>query len=318
MLSAPWLAARRRQLYGSSMAYITTTQNLLPNIQRLAAQRYLYSRAKRLSTIQALLAGVTPVASATAIAFWTEAQPWAALAGVFVLFLGALWLDPWQDRHREAAADIQEDFDCNVLSLPWNEVLAGRRPAAEEIHEAAKKDRSAPEAPLENWYPTIIDPLPLHQARIVCQRTNCWWDSKLRRRYRTMVLIALFFISMVVFFLGLVTEMNLQKFVLAVAVPLAPTLLWGIREVRHHGKAAADLDRLKDFGENLWKGVVQGEVTEPEATRRSRELQNAILLRRRANPFVFEWIYRLLRRGYQEQMNVGAEAMVAQIDNHRQ
>ncbi len=144
------------------MADISTTQNLLPNIQRLAAQRYLYSCAKCLSTIQALLAGATPVASAVIVVFWTEAQPWAALAGVLVLFLGTLWLDPWEDRLREAAAGMQEDFDCNVLDLRWNEVLAGRRPAAEEIHEAAKKNRPVPQAPLENWYPTIIDSLPLH------------------------------------------------------------------------------------------------------------------------------------------------------------
>ena len=53
---------------------------------------------------------------------------------------------------------------------------------------------------------------------------------------------------------------------------------------------------------------------EPEATSRSRELQNAILLCRRTNPFVFDWIYWRSRRDYEEQMNVGAENMVAQVN----
>ncbi len=121
-------------------------------------------------------------------------------------------------------------------------------------------------------------------------------------------------ISTIVFVLGLLTEINLQKFVLAVAVPLSPTLVWGMREAQRQEKAAATLDRLKDFGEDLWKGVVQGEVMEPEATSRSRELQDAIFLRRRANPFVFDWLYRLVRRDNEEQMNVGAEVMVAQVN----
>ena len=296
------------------MANISTTQNLLPNIQRMAAQRYLYSCAKRLSAIQALLAGATPVAGAVAIALSTEAQPWVALAGVLVLFLVTLWLDPWKDRLREAAAKIQEDFDCTVLNLPWNELLAGRRPAAEEVHEAAKKNRPAPEAPLKNWYPTIIDSLPLHQARVICQRTNCQWDSKLRHRYRIALQVTLYLIGAFVFCLGLLTGMDLQKFVLAVAVPLSPTLVLGVREVQRQGKAAAALDRLKDFGESLWKGIVQGEVMEPEATSRSRNLQDAILRHRRANPFVFDWVYRRLRQDYEEEMNVGAENMVAQVN----
>ena len=297
------------------MANISTTQNLLPNIQRMAAQRYLYSCAKRLSAIQALLAGATPVAGAVAVALWTEAQPWVALAGVLVLFLGTLWLDPWQDRLREAAANIQEDFDCTVLNLPWNELLAGRRPDAEEVHEAAKKNRPEPEAPLKNWYPAIIDSLPLHQARAICQRTNCRWDSKLRRRYRIALLITLYLIGAFVFGLGLLTGMTLQKFVLAVAVPFSPTLVFGMREAQRQGKAAAALDCLKDFGERLWRGVVQGEVMEPEATSRSRDLQDAILRHRRANPFVFDWVYRRLRQDYEEQMNVAAKDMVAQVND---
>ena len=297
------------------MANISTTQNLLPNIQRIAAQRYLYSCAKRLAAIQVLLAGATPVAGAVAVALSTEAQPWVALAGILVLFLVTLWLDPWKDRLRKAAANIQEDFDCTVLNLPWNELLAGRRPDAAEVHEAAKKDRPAPEAPLKNWYPTIIDSLPLHQARVICQRTNCQWDSKLRHRYRIALQVTLHLIGAFVFGLGLLTGMDLQKFVLAVAVPLSPTLVLGIREIQRQGKAAAALDHLKDFGESLWKRIAQGEVLEREGTIHSRNLQDAILRHRRTNPLIFDWVYRRLRQDYEKGMNISAEDMVAQVND---
>ena len=296
------------------MANISTTQNLPRNIQRLAAQRHLYSRAKQLSTLQPLLAGVTSIAGAVAIVISTEVQPWIALAGILVPLINTGWLERWQDCFRRAAADIQEDFDCNVLDLPWNAILAGHRPTAEDVHEAAKKATPSTDTPLENWYPAIVDSLPLHQARVICQRINCRWDSKLRRRYRCGIVTALILISGSVFFLGFLTGMNLQKFVLAVAAPLSPTLLWGIREARRQEAAAAALDRLRDFVEGFWMEVSRNKLTESTATSRSRDLQNEILSHRRANPLVFDWIYRYQRRKYEEQMNVSAEDMVAQIN----
>ena len=295
------------------MVDISTTQNQPQNIQRLAAQRYLYSRAKRLLTIQVLLAGTTPLAGSIAIALCAGAQSWVVLMGILATLLDRFYLDPGQCRFREMAATIQEDFDCIVLSLSWNKVLAGRRPAAEDIYEAAQKDKQVPEALLENWYPTIIGSLPLHLARLICQRTNCWWGSKLRCQYRTYIVIALVFISLFVVTLGFLTGMNLQKLVLAVLAPLLPALLWGICEARRQKQAATALDGLKDCAECFWQDVVQGKLTEPETTTRSRELQNAILLHRRTNPFVLDWVYRKLRRNYEDQMRVGAEQMVAQI-----
>ena len=52
---------------------------------------------------------------------------------------------------------------------------------------------------------------------------------------------------------------------------------------------------------------------EPEATSRARELQNAILLRRRTNPFVFDQTYRRSRRDHEEQTEVGALDMVDRV-----
>ena len=60
--------------------------------------------------------------------------------------------------------------------------------------------------------------------------------------------------------------------------------------------------------------VSRNKLTESTATSRSRDLQNEILSHRRANPLVFDWIYRYQRRKYEEQMNVSAEDMVAQIN----
>jgi len=294
---------------------ISSRQNLPGNIQRLAAQRYLYSRAKHLSLLQAFLAGATPILAAIVVALRPSAEVWAAFAGVVVPLVDVGWLDPWQKRFREGAADIQEDFDCRVFELPWNHALAGHRPGAEEIHEAAKRHAPSSDAPLENWYPPAVSALPLNQGRLICQRTNCWWDSKLRRRYSMGIVIALIIVSAFVVLMGLITGMTLQKFVLAVIAPLSPAVLWGMRERQRQMEAASALDRLKEYGESLWDRVVKERIAEPEVSALSRGLQDAILFRRRDNPFVFDWIYRRLRKEYEEQMNVRAEAMVAETSD---
>ena len=115
------------------------------------------------------------------------------------------------------------------------------------------------------------------------------------------------------FALGLLNGMSLQKFVLAVMAPLLPAALWAGREWRRQSETALESDHQKEETESLWNQVVGGEVAELEVSRRSRELQDAILVRRRGNAPVFDWVYRRLRSKQEDQMNVAAEVMVNQI-----
>lgn len=296
------------------MGDISTRQNSDDNLQRLFAQSYLYSRAKLLSGTQATLAVATPALSFVAIKLCTDAQPWASLAGIVVALVNRIILDPWHDDRRKVAARIHEDFDCRVLNLPWNDALSGPQPAPEDIHEAAAKAKVATRAQFTNWYAPIVACLPEHKARVVCQRTNCWWDGKLRRHYRHIVLIVLGIVGFVAFLMSFWAEMGLQEFILSVATPLLPFLLWGVCEARRQNEAADSLDRLKTLAGRLWKEIQEG-MTATAATRRSRELQDALYLNRRTNPFVFNWIYRKLRRGYEEQMQAGAKDMVDEANN---
>ena len=295
------------------MTYISTRQLQEQNVKRLAAQRYLYSRGKLVSTTQILLAVVTPVAGAVSVRFWDETLPWVAIAGIFVALLNRVLLDPLQRRHRKTAARIQEDFDCHVLELPWDSFLVGKRPAREDIYEAAKRAEPMAEAPLRNWYSTAVDSLPIHQARVICQRTNCSWDARQRRRYKCGIRTGLALISVVVLGFSYGLDMNLQRFVLFVSAPLLPTFLWGFAEARRHGADADEADRLRDLTDQLWNRLTHEDLSECEVTRLSRALQNAIYLRRVASPFVWDWVYVKFRDTDEEQMNIEVEDMVAKL-----
>jgi predicted pore-forming effector associated with SMODS systems len=297
---------------------IVSRQNLPDNIKKLAAQRYFYSRAKRLTAVQTVLDVLSPIVGAITVVLKPDADLWAATVGIAIALLDTLLLEPKQTGFRELGANTQEEFDCSVLDLPWNAPLAGDRVNAEDIHEGYKTYKPSKSAPLEDWYPKVVAALPLYQARLVCQRTNSWWDSKLRRRYCGWIGGTLSVVIASVIMLGLVNGMSLQKFVLAVVAPLLPAILWASREYQRQKDTAARSDRLKAYGESLWEQVIRNEIAESEVSKRCRELQDAILIRRQESAPVFDWVYKLLRSKQEGQMNVGAQKMVDEINRGKE
>src|SRR5262249_58658510 len=144
------------------------------------------------------------------------------------------------------AAKIQELFDCGVLEIPWNKLKAGRQPDVEQVIECSKKYRGRvlSDQEFRDWYPSAVGSLPLHLARLVCQRTNCWWSSKLRRQFATWVVVAVALTGPTVFAIGLVGGMSLEKFVLAVLPPVLPAALLGVPTAGSHLASAEATDRL--------------------------------------------------------------------------
>ena len=122
---------------------IAAEQNTERQLQRLAAQRQLYASAKRVLGFHVLLGGPLAVASAFLVLLFPPAKGYVALWGVIVVLCDVLWLTPWQKRLRSSAAGVQEMFDCDVLSLAWNDLKAGKRPDPEVV----KLDEAVPEFP---------------------------------------------------------------------------------------------------------------------------------------------------------------------------
>lgn len=282
-------------------------------LQRLAAQRQLYSTAKRIFGLQLLLSGPVAVGWALAVVASPELRGYAAAWGALVSFCDILWLTPWQKRLREQAAKIQEAFDCDVLQLPWNDIKAGRPPDPELVKEQADKYRKAQAGlpPLTNWYAPVVSDLPLEVGRVICQRANCWWDSHQRRRYAAWVIASAIVLTLLMAGLGLVGGLTVGKLFLAVLLPLSPALILGVRQVAEQTEAANRLDKLRDHAERLWSDSCNGAAC-ARLTSRSRALQDEIFENRKRSPLVFDWIFRKLRNDYNAQVNHGAAELAAE------
>lgn len=290
---------------------IPEAQNTDHQIQKLAAQRQLYATAKMLFGWQVVLSGPVAVILAIVVIGFPHVKGLAALWGILLTLCDLCWLTPWQKRLRTTAARVQEAFDCDVLSLEWIELKAGKRPEPELIKEQADKYRRwADSMPaLTNWYAPEVGCLPLHVARIACQRSNCWWDAKQRRRYAVSVIAGVLVAFLGVLFLALGSDFTIEDFVVKVAAPLSPALLLGIRQFTEQMEAAARLDKLKDHAEQLWRDAVNGK-TGSEITARARGLQDEILDNRKRSPLVFDFIFKRLRSDYEVQMNHGVGELV--------
>lgn len=297
------------------MAQITDTQNQSSNLKRLVAQSYLYSRAKFYSNVQVVAVLIVPIAAALATALYDEVHPWGALAYLSTIPLGEFFFEWLKRLNRERAAAIQEDFDCSVLELPWNEVLAGNRPTEEEVYSAYIRAQPVNEDQLKDWYPSVLDSLPLHQARIVCQRSNCRWDAPLRDRFRTLIWFLVTILCVSVVTIGILFGLSTYTLVVDIVVPIAPILVRAIREAKQQKKAADDSQSLQRRLTILLDQTLNGDLAASKAKIQSRELQNKIFWYRSAYPPVPDCIYRGSKQVSEEAMKEAASEIVTRISS---
>lgn len=290
---------------------IAVEQNTDRQLHRLAAQRQLYATAKKVFSWQVILGGPVAVVSALIVIASPGAKAYAAAWGLLITFCDLLWLTPWQKRLRDSAARIQEQFDCDVLGLKWNDLKAGKHPDPETINEQSAKYQNWANKmpPLNNWYPTRVDELPLHVGRIVCQRSSCRWDATQRRAYAIWVIGSVAVVFVTVCALALQGGSTVEDLLLRGIMPLAPALLIAVRQFTEHSDAADRLDKLKDHCGTVWKAALSG-ASKTALTSMSRNLQDEILENRRKAPPVLDFIFKRLRNNYERDMNYAADFYV--------
>jgi len=308
---------------------ISIKQNLPENIDCLAAQRVLYSKAKSITNAQIFLGIPITVGISVVALIWadptlaqehhfqqTDISWFVALLSVIVSLFEFLVFSPWADQAKEEAAKIQEMFDCAVLELPWNELVTGGKPDPESTIKHAKAIRgdSKEISRLENWYPVKLDDLPKHVSRVICQRTNLRWDSELRKEFSFWSILTAIVLFLFLLGLGIYGDLTIRKFFLLVLAPCLPMFILVFRQWAENGKASQRLDELKEFSKNVWQGVLSCTADERSFLESSRKLQDQIFECRKSNPLVFDWFYNLKQSRQQEEMSYSTESLIAEYN----
>ena len=282
-------------------------------LKLLRARTLIYRRAKNCLAIGLAISLGLPFVGLAAAALSPAAKPFIALFSMILSYLEVLSFDPWLRTQLKTAAKLQEDFDCTLLEMDWNEFLAGTRVDPEQVFEDACRALSAKdETRLLDWYPLIVNVLPLHLARLVCQRTNIWYDSALRKRYQMVLVFGVVALMFIVGMGSLWIDYTITSFVLTTLAPMTPVMIWALRERNRHAATCELLDRLNEKVKKLIYEL-PAEATEQAISMRSRELQDAIYNHRVSSPLIFDWIYNQLRSRMEERMNAGAQELVDQL-----
>lgn len=296
-------------------AAIVTRQNSPRHRLLLAASSAVYGRAKQILAIQMLLTIGGAVAASIVSATWPGTKSWTVLYAVGVSLLDAFVLERFQAQCRKLGAQIQELFDCELFGFSWNSLAAGKPPMPEDIghHGQMFLRKDANVVHLTDWYPTEVSILPLNYAALVCQRSNCWWDERLRQKYLIWLVAVLVSITGGLTIYGLARELTLEQFFLAVLAPLWPALMWGVRECLKQNDAAESAGKLRVQVEDLWLRCMESPTGIGDLEQRLRAVQTEIYRGRVSRPLVFNWVNALLRSKHQALMQSGASTMAEKL-----
>jgi len=291
---------------------ITIRQDDPHFLKLLRARSETYREANHWQIAQFVMTVIAPLVGALTAVLSPDARPYVAAVALVIAMLDSSLIDRIQKQKLKTAARIAEQFDCELLKMAWNPYAAGMKVEPETIEEAAQRWPNGDEK-LKGWYPPAVAQVPIHLARIICQRTNLWYDGTLREKYSLILLWSAIAIAILLFFGGFAARLSLVDFVAVVMAPATPVVNWALREFFRQRDAVDALKLARAEAEGLWAAALDGGCDPAECTRRSREFQNTIFARRANNPLIFPKIYDLLRPSLEAQMNRGADAYVNEL-----
>lgn len=276
------------------------------------AQCTYYSRAKVLQTLFLAVALLLPAIGANWGADHPEIKPYLALISTVVLVVEIFFGSRAQKQCTKTAAKIQEQFDTEVLNLPWNDFVVGSK-VEPELVRSATRDTVSPDdqRKFETWYHDSVATIPLPLARLVCQRTNISYDMRVREIYSRGLLVGLFLLGIALSFWGLHEGLNVSGLLTSVLVPFTPLAALIARELRKQADTIETLTSLKLTFDKLWaKAMKDPHTTSLEQD--ARNLQDAIYRNRTSNPLVYDWVYKLTRKNNEDVSMHGAAYYVEQ------
>ncbi len=286
---------------------INLKQNQDNQIDKLAAQRFLYSRAKLIFITRLIISIAFAVLGPIVIFQFNDIKIYVAVVATFYTIFNFLLLRMIENRHRMDGAKIQELFDTELFNLPWNKIVAGEKPEKEKIFLYSKKYKFKNDIDtLKNWYPKNINELDLLPAVAVCQRTNIWWDVTLREKLFWSLVLFMFVLTFVIFLTLSKNSENLFLFIVFL-LPFYETL---IDYTKSQFSAVNRIKKLKVQLDDIIENISDNSISDDTLVNNLRIAQDEIFRHRESCLFVPDWFYKIFRDSQEGQMNYNAKHYV--------
>ncbi len=307
---------------------ILANQNTPSSIQKLQAQRQLYSRAKFLTGIQVFLS--VPFMFLVTLAALFHSNAWLSsflkllpndltwlvvLASIGVVIVEIIFQIQVASL-KEQAALIQQKFDSDVLKLPWCDVTYGQPVDHETIERWANryKQKHKNSDDLYDWYPETVQTVPTVIGQMICQRTNCWWDQTVRQAYNNLILFVGGVLLLVISAMAIHADLSITGTIATIGVAVLPFILTMPYIYIANLDAINRLTNMKFKIEEQWGLILKGKCNNVEQNNFIEKIQYQIFSNRKDNPLIFDWIYFLDKNKNNDSMNFTADELASEFN----
>ena len=311
---------------------IIERENLKENLDKLYAQRQIYSDAKVILGTEIIITVVFTIVLSLISNFFsdfiTSFLNWPKeLFKSLIFFISAIIsildlvvINPYLNEKRILAASIQDSFDCDVLSISSNTIKISKpdietisKYSFKFINTSSENDRKS----MENWYySNKLDTVKLSLATIMCQRTNCWWDNYLRQSFTKFIISLSTFVFFLVTIISLFKELSLPSFLLNAVSPFFCLLTFTIKQYNENRKSINKSNKLKTHCDTIWNDILNKTKKEDELQDLSRKLQDEIFQSRSTNPLIFDRYYKIYRNKQEYDTNYTLDKMIEKYNSN--
>ncbi|WP_336734434.1 S-4TM family putative pore-forming effector [Chryseobacterium sp. VD8] len=295
---------------------ILRDQNLSINVDKLLAQRRLYSNAKKINYLLIIITVCTPITISFLTNFTNlkiDDKNWIYAVYTVLIIIGEKILEIYIDRSKKTAASIQENFDITIFKLPENETLNTTFIDLDVIRKYSKKDNKNIKKieKVKNWYSKEIDVLPTNIAIIFCQRMNICYDQNIKKKYSN-ILVALSLITFIILLVfSLSSGFSLKKFFIEALFPSMPLFLFTYKEYKTNLETVDNLQKLREIIEDKLDSVSINDIIEVEDL---RNIQDRIYQNRILSPLIPNFIYNFLWGDLEDQMNYSVKNKINELN----
>lgn len=227
---------------------ILSKQNDNNNIDRLLAQRRLYSNAKIMQYILISITVIIPIFISFITNFSNfkfDDKNWIYVIYTIIILVGEKILEIFIDRSKKTAASIQEKFDITIFEIPENESLNTIFIDYDIIRKYSKKDRNNQKkvTKVTNWYSVEIGTLQTNLAILFCQRMNICYDQNIKKKYNILLISISTLTCLILLAFALSNNFTLKKFIIEVIFPSIPILVFTYKEININLESVDNLQK---------------------------------------------------------------------------
>lgn len=294
---------------------IFNTQNLDINIDKLLAQRRLYSNAKKVNYFLISLTVIIPIivsliTNLTIIEI--NDKHWIYVLYTVIAIIMEKIFEIYIDRCKKKAASIQEDFDTTIFPLPENELLNTTFVDADIIRTYSKKDKNNAKKveKVTNWYSKEIENIDTNIAILFCQRMNICYDQNIKKKYNILLIILSILTFIILLGFSLSNNFSLMKFMIEVILPSIPIFTFTYKEFNTNLESVDNLQKLREIIEENLNSISINDSISIEELRR---IQDRIYQNRILSPLIPDFIYSFLWSKLEDQMNYSVRTKIEAI-----